>query len=195
MLSAVAKLVERYRFEKHPSLDDLLSDKQVFHLGMFNDEQIDSFEIYTDGVVVKSRCNSKVLEAFLDDLDVWLEADLGFNKIETHAAGKAFVSDIIVEMDPVVFAALEQYQLVTADIGRNIQHLWRRDIPRFTSAGIMFAVDDTLVPGMKPMPFRLERKLGTGFEKNLFFSSAPLTTDLHFEVLDNLEERMIDMRK
>lgn len=188
LINAATKLVERYQFKKMPTLDELASTKQVFQIGMFEDEQIDTFEIYSDGVVVKSGCHSDVLEAFLANLNDWVESELGFERIETHSNGIAFSSEVLVEMAPEVFAALDSYNVLASNVTRLLSRQSGRQFKLFSAAGVMFAPNDPDLSGLKPVPFRLERKLSTDFSKNIFYSSAPLKTKDHLEVLRKLEE-------
>jgi hypothetical protein len=54
--------------------------------------------------------------------------------------------------------------------------------------GIAFSADYSLIPGMKPAPFRLERRAGLGFDTNLYVSQAPLRTADHIKLLEQLEK-------
>jgi hypothetical protein len=56
---------------------------------------------------------------------------------------------------------------------------------QFELSGLMFSADIT-VP-TKPVAFRLERAEETAFEANRYYSIAPLETDAHLELLENLE--------
>lgn len=182
------KLIERYKFQKVPPPEELLGTKTVFEHGSFGDTPIKALEAYNDGLIVRGTCSTERLDAFTDDVLTWLNTEFGVFAIETHKTGKAYDCTLTVELDPKVFAKLESLMSLKRVLSRELQMATGRPAPSFETAGIMFAVSEGEVAGLKPTPLRIERKLGTDFEKNLFVSTAPLPTAAHIRVLEHLEE-------
>jgi hypothetical protein len=183
---AAAKVAERYQFKKVPSPQELVSEKNVFEHGVFKNRPINSFEIYTDGVIVRSRTPSEDIEAFLDDLVSWM-GELGLQRVDTHHVNKAYSSELLIEFNPGVFEIFDRLKPILALIGSEIAKATDQRVPPYQAAGFVLHTNQTQIAGMKPLPFRLERRFNTEFEKNLFYSAAPLPTKAHIKVLEQIE--------
>jgi hypothetical protein len=79
--------VQRYSFAKFPTLDDLQKVTYLFGVGKFRDVQISECGIYNDGIIVASRCNTQLLNEFLDDLFGWTAKELGLTPIPQVKSG------------------------------------------------------------------------------------------------------------
>lgn len=184
---AAAKLVERYQFKKAPGPQELLSDKSVFEQGTFNDQPINSFEIYSDGIVVRSRIPTEIVDDFIDDVMEWMGSELGLRRVETHQVSKSYNSELGIEFDPKVFAIFDRLKPVMTSIVAELSKATGQRVPAYQPAGLLLHADQSQIAGMKPVPFRLERRFGTDFSKNIFIAGAPLPTAAHIRVLEQLE--------
>ncbi len=186
VFQAASKVVERYQFRKAPSAEELVSNKQVFGQGLFNGQPINSFEVYTDGLVVRAMVPTETLDEFVADLVEMVGTELGMHRIETHTAGKIYESNLMVECDPNVLRVLEPLQSIAAMVSSELTKASGQKT-NFGPIGYAFGVDQAKASGLKGVPFRLERRLGTDFDKNIFISSASLPTQAHIRVLEKLE--------
>src|SRR5947209_1206254 len=66
-------------FTKYPPLSDLTSaaSRVAFGVGKFAGSQIQELRKYGDGVIIEPHSNSKILDAFVDDLFEWHQKELG----------------------------------------------------------------------------------------------------------------------
>ena len=55
----------------------------------------------------------------------------------------------------------------------------------FETSGIMFGTDYTVVN--PPGPFKFERVMNVQFSENRYYTAAPLQTDAHLKILEELE--------
>ncbi|KCZ54022.1 hypothetical protein HY29_02840 [Hyphomonas beringensis] len=193
MFKATEMLVEKYQFKGWPTPQELQSDKQAFQHGTFNKASIRSLEIYNDGVIVRAQCNTSILEAFLNDLEQWMEAKVGWKRIETHRLNRAYGSEVLVRCDDQVLKFLSVYSAAASEISRSLKSHTGRDAITYVPAGIMFAADESHIAGIKPSPFRLERKFGSDFEQSIFYSAAPIPTDDHLALIKSLEKQAIHL--
>jgi hypothetical protein len=182
-----AELVKRYSFAGFPTkLDELDSTRVAFRLGSFEGIGIDALEIYPDGVIVSAKAPTDVLDAFLNDLTQWMESALGLKRIETQAINRNYESSILVQSDVNILKHLDALKPVRDLVSKSLHAAVGLEL-EFESFGISLAADHSRIAGMKPIPFRVERRAGIPFENNYFLSAAPLRTADHLKVLEKIE--------
>jgi hypothetical protein len=183
---AVTELVKRYNFAAFPTqIGEMAADKVQFKFGIFRGDPIDALDVYRDGVVVTSRTRSEPLDAFLADLVGWMDTALGLRRIETHAISKSYESNLMIRTEVRLLKALDAIKSIQEMLSKSVKSATGLDA-KFEPFGLSFAVDQTLIPGMKPSAFRLERRVGLSFQSNYYVSTAPLPTSDHMAVLDRL---------
>ena len=183
-----AQLAERYRFGGAPnSIGDLGGNKVEFKQGLFEGNAIETLDIYNDGIVVASRSDSDFIDQFIDDLSLWLEKNHGLSVIETHTVRKMYDSTLLVETDGDIFKPLDAYAGVLRMIEKTLQDSSGLSV-QYQNFGLVLSADQTQNPALKPIPFRFERKEGIEFSRCQFFTSAPLRTKQHLEILEQLEQ-------
>lgn len=186
---AIAKLVERYRFAGFPTkIEELSADSVTFKNGFFEQQQIDAFDIHRDGVVVASRTQSTVLDAFVKDLVEWARETFGLKRVVTHVTNnKNYESHIVVRTDAPVLGFLDKLAPVRKALAKSLKDA---TLLETEVQGVAFAInaDQSVIPGMKPISLRLERRAGMPFTSGLYYSSAPLPTSEHMKLLRIIEE-------
>jgi hypothetical protein len=186
---AAAKLAQRYSFAKLPTLEDLLKDTNIFHVGKFQDIQINELSIYNDGIIVAGGCRTEILEAFVHDLMEWAKEELGLIQAITAKPSMHHESSVIVKS--------------TLDLGSVIAP--KRSASNLVSAALLSATGELYKPTgyiadcdfdkygkRKPGRFHVDRRVGTRADENVFFSQAPMPTENHLEVLRALEALGLD---
>ena len=184
---SMGELVKRYAFTIFPKLDQLEAQRIEFRQGQFNDVGIESFSIYNDGIVVTSKSPTDVLDAFLEDVSVWMESTLGLKRVETHAINRAYESGLMVRSEAKLLHTLDALAPIQEMIAKSVKDAMGLET-KFEPFGMAFAVDQTLFPGMRPNPFRLERRVGLAFNTNYYVSQAPMRTADHLNLLEKLEK-------
>ncbi len=178
--------IKRYKFERPPSADELFSDKIIFRNGEFEDTAIDALEIYNDGVIVRGPCDSEILERFLSDVVDWFLEETGGKRIETHSIHTVYESHLNLIGSDKMLNYFTRLEIIRGAVSRGVAEATGQSVA-FHPTGFMLAADETKILGLKPGPFRLERRIGLPHEGNFFISSAPLRTKDHIEVLKQLE--------
>jgi hypothetical protein len=186
--NAVQLFVDRYKFAGVPkALDELSGDRLAFKHGLFRDTVIDQLDIYNDGVVVTARAPSDILDAFVGDLCEWMEISFGLGRIETHSINKSYESHLLVQSDAPVLHALE----TLAPVQDMLTHALKASTTleaQFQPFGLSIATDHALIPGLRPIAFRIERKATVAFDTNLYVSGAPLPSAEHIKTLERMEK-------
>jgi hypothetical protein len=185
---AMGELVKRYSFAGFPkSVQELEDSKVEFRQGVFGDVGIESFAIYGDGVVIKSKASTDVLDAFLVDVTEWMESAFGLRRVETHTINRTYESNVLVRSDAKLLKAIDAIAPIREMIVKAVKSSMDTDI-QFEPFGIALAADHGLIPGLKPSTFRLERRAGLAFDTNLYVSQAPVRTSDHLKILERLEK-------
>lgn len=181
---------ERYNFTRYPREDkDFIEisknprDGAEFLGGSFRD-LIVGLTVYDDGLVAETRASTNDTDAFLEDLLQWLVIEFGFVYKPEMLRGKRYVSQLLVTTDYSI-AALNP-QLV--GFAAKLTSLTSTDSNPvvYEPGGISFHSD----PGNKiaPSAFVFERRAATPFRENKYFSQAPLQTQVHLDMLSELEK-------
>jgi hypothetical protein len=181
-------LIKRYGFTGFPTnVQQLEATKVEFRQGAFGEVGIESFIIYGDGVVITSKSSTDVLDDFLKDVNEWMGSALGLRRVETHLINTAYESGLVIRSEVPLLKTLAVLSPIQDLLAKSVKSTMGLDT-KFEPFGIAFSADHSLIPGMKPAPFRLERRVGVGFDTNLYVSQAPLRTADHIEVLQRLEK-------
>lgn len=185
---AMGELIKRYGFAGFPTnVQQLEASRVEFRQGVFNDVGIESLSIYGDGIVVTSKSPTDILDAFLADVTEWMESAFGLKRVETHDINRAYESGLLVRSEAKLLGALEALAPIQEMIAKSVKAAMGLEA-KLEPFGIAFAVDQTLIAGMKPNPFRLERRAGVGFDTNYYVSQAPMRTVDHIKLLERLEK-------
>ena len=179
------KVIQKYSFAKYPNLDELQKENLAFNVGKFRDFQIDELNVYTDGVIVASKCSTEILSEFLGDLFGWLKSDFGYREITILKPEMHFESRLVVKTDKDVTSLLSPPKRVTNLIE---QTLAKKTEAEYQATSISFETDyEGLKKRRRPGRFGLERRVGVPFGTNTYYSIAPLTSTDHLVLLDGLE--------
>jgi hypothetical protein len=182
-----AALAQRYGFAASPTkVEDFTSNKIAFSLGKFQENGIDSLEMFPDGIVVGAKISSEKLDAFVEDVFEWTDEAFGLERIKTHTVEKVYESYLVVRTNKKIFSFLNKLNNIQLELQSKLNETSGIDV-KFDQFGFSLAADNSLIGSMKPVTFRLERKLDASFTSDLFFSTAPLKTVDHISLLEKIE--------
>ncbi|WOH55298.1 hypothetical protein [Bradyrhizobium sp. BWC-3-1] len=184
-LPELAQLViQRYSFLKFPNADDLQKDTQAFAVGKFDGVQINELNVYGDGIIVSGRCSTQRLEAFIKDLFDVVRA-VGYSESDIFEPEMYFESSIVVRARTDLAISFGPPPRTTS--------LIQDALAKQTGANYLpFSTHfETDLHGPKtrrrPVRFTLERRTGTPFDKHVFYSQAPIRTEEHLALLEQIE--------
>lgn len=184
---AAAGLVERYSFAEAPqSYAELSADRVDFKHGLFDGSAIHSLEIYEDGIVIESRSDTELIDAFLADLLAWLQSEFGLSMFKSRTIDQMYESNLIIHAEEKIMTPLKTLSALCGQVGEMVALNSGLEV-EYQSAGIIVAADQSQISSIKPQVFRLERRFASEFSLNQFVSVAPLKTSQHLEVLEDLE--------
>ena len=186
---AVAALKERYGFVKTPeTLEDLQTREGVtFSHAKFGDCVIEHLKIYNNGVLAQTKASVEDAEAFLNDLLQLGQEKFDLTISEFQPAQWAYDSHIVVHLEIDVEKHLNFMRGIGRRLG-SILNSYGTDTEAYVPTGVTLHADTLEYTGLKPPGFTLERKAGSPFSSNLYFSGAPLRTADHVSLLEEIEE-------
>jgi hypothetical protein len=186
----------RYHFDVGPQVNQQVGLMAGFQSGRFSRKgrsiPIDQLNItYIDarvtsiGVLTKRSTDDGV--AFLDDLMSWAKRKYHVDATET------FPTFYHSQLEVVFDVPLNQGFPNLKSLGQTVQHHLSKygiDSPEYEPASIIMFIDTLNKQPPAPTPFAIERRVGSQFSDNKFFSQAPLTTADHLVVLKQFENSL-----
>jgi len=182
-------LKDTYRFSRVPSsIDDLDETKALaFINGSFqiSPENIISVDlkVYNDGVVVDTRSSTKASDEFIDEMLTSMINQFDLAHSPEIIRKRLYLSELNVRCK----GSLPSLNPKLKPFADKISRLVNAEV-ELCSIGFW--------PGQKTTapfsPFRFERKLNAEFSENRYYAAAPLQTDDHFELLNELETILVE---
>lgn len=181
-------LQDRYKFFQIPRVVEEYDLKKgvTFLEGNFDKRfSIDKLQIYENGVLVDAKVDSTACDQFITDCVKWIQTTFGLLVEEQSNIARGNLSNIEVEFTPRARtpSPLDKFGQRIAQVLTGYGTI----APPFQVSGFKLHCDVTTMALPKPTNFLFERREGQPYELNIYFSSAPLRTDDHLKLLDELE--------
>jgi hypothetical protein len=174
----------RYSFSKVPSAaGDLDFNKGIhFQYGRFQDVAIDQIVLYANGISIDTRSSTddslRVLHDILDNTKRTSGATLAPSR-ELLLSQILFQSDMKLSLlNPILQPLAERVSSMACS-------KLQVSIPFEPTAVILGP--DTSLGKINPSGFSIERRAEAPFSQNSYFSTAPLSTDEHLKLLQEVE--------
>ena len=189
IFSIIEEVVKRYEFRSSPkSIDEINTQAGVkLQAGIFMGRQNESIgvdlTIYNDGFLADTRSSTIDSDGFLDDLFAWLSEEYNLIPYKEVERGKVYISELYFSMEKRLYALNPKLEKFAGLLSSKI--IGYNDID-LEVGGISLWRD----PGKigQPGAFRIERQEGLPFKENRYYSTAPLQTEVHIEVLEEFEK-------
>ena len=183
----MAAIADRYKFAAFPnSAQELSVEPIVFQHGLFNGSAIGRLEIYHDGVSILSASNTDLLDEFLKDLLSWMNQEFGFSEFSSREVTRIHESVIWIESNPAILGPLRLLEPIQDRLAAMLRENYGLSLA-YQPMGYTLVTDHLRSTDLKPIPYRLERRLAAAFSFNQFVASASLRTNQHLEILADLE--------
>jgi hypothetical protein len=189
LLAIIPGIIEKYKFQIFPiKPDELDLSKGVkFLVGTFQKDHKNiaiDLTVFNDGLVADTRSSTEDSDAFLNDYLTLLSTELDLVPYQEVLRSNAYLSELWVQTDKSLNALNPKLadfakRLTSLVVGHSHHHI------AFESTGITFWTDPIVVN--PPGPFKFERAENTPFGESRYYSAAPLQTNVHLEMLTELE--------
>jgi hypothetical protein len=187
----IGQIQERYRFWEAPKgPSDLNYEAGVkFNFGRFHNTTIKSFQIFTNGVMAQADAETSIIDAFLDDILQWIANVYDFHYGQIGPVEKIFVSVVEVRVKSDLSNIFDKLNSTMQNLSEMVAG-YGITAESFTASGITFETDPLRSTPINAGRFVFERRGGKPYESNIFYSSAPVSTEQHLELLANLENSL-----
>ncbi len=184
----VAGAQERYEFVEVPKTLAAMRDPNgaLFQMGKYRDFVIDQLKVYTDGILVQSKAPIEDVETFLDDLLSWLDETFEAKVSEFASSQKMYDSHLVVRLKVDLQRHLKMLDRICQILSSHLDSYGIAS-PAFIPTGLRCHADMHNETGLKPSAFLIERREALPYESNLYFSTAPLKTADHLNLLTEAE--------
>ncbi len=183
-------LGEKYSFQTFPkAIADIDQEKKayLFKSGQFQtdaDTISVNFSIYNDGVVAETWASTDKGDALLEEILRSAASKYGLVFRPEMVRTKQYVSEVNVRLDH----HLNNLNPKIAPFCQMIGGLFvRHNLPPFEMTGMIFS-PDVSASSYKPPGLLIERKMGSPFTENRFWSKSPFTTKDHLVALEEFEK-------
>ena len=179
-------LLETYRFKNYPPLTEIwdLSKGIVFGEGEFKidgEHPINvNLTLYNDGIIADTRSSTYDSDAFLDDAFNRFAEVFKSPTLQSIVSENLYLSQVYISTDKTIETLNPKLKRISKFLMQNVG-----GAINYQTGGVSFWADQTST--RKPGPFTFERTVNVPFSDNRYYSAAPLQTDKHLELLDELE--------
>ncbi len=192
LLAFLPPLVSRYNFQIYPTKPEEMFGEDIkevkFKGGSFQKDPQHNIAvdltIFNDGFVVDTRSSTKDSDAFLNDFLTWIPTEFDLVPYQEIIKSKIYVNEVWVQTDKSLNSLNPKLVSFAKRITSLIEGHSHHPIAYETS-GIMFWTDPGVIN--PPNPFRFERIIERPFAENRYYSAAPLQTEVHLALLEELE--------
>jgi hypothetical protein len=185
-------LGEKYKFQTFPkSIAEVDKEKQgyIFKVGEFQSDEGSisvNFSYFADGLVAETWSSTENGDAFLEDLLRSVTQKYGLTFRPDMIRTKQYISELVVQFDQSL-GNLNPKIAAFCDTLSNI--FARNNLPPFEVTGLIFAPDIT-TSSYKPPGLSIERKHGSPFSSNRFWTKSAFTTKEHLFALEEFEKML-----
>ena len=163
----------------------------MFQHGNFKDLTIEKLTVYENGALCQSdNATTAQIEEFMDDALQWSHDAFGVDLARFKRGPRAYTSSLVLKADFQLgerFAAFASFGKAIGDVLRS----YGQQAPDFQVGTIGFHGDYTKMPIPQAGSFVFERRAANPYSSGLYFSSAPVRTEDHMNLLNALESALV----
>jgi hypothetical protein len=182
---AIARVMQRYRFLSTSAPNRTEPNQPIkFQTGVIELEGetflITNLEVYSDGVIITAR-NTDDADKIINDLIRWTITDLHFRQPITNIP-RTYQSQVVVSLDQSLNSFISRFN----EIRTIVERTFNADE---NSLNVLRLSIGPYPPGTLPYrtTWQIERRIISPFVPDRYFSTAPLPTVAHLDMLAAIE--------
>ena len=156
-------------------------------MGRFRDHQIDKLSIYNDGFLISAQTNTVILDDFIEEAVYAVKNRFSLTEQTIDEPQTVYDSQVVVQGK---FSISDGVPRLGAIAQKKLSECFGRygTEREYSVTGFTMRSDPDKTTRLSASSFSLDRRINVSFEKELYFSEAPLKTDDHLDLLRSLED-------
>lgn len=192
----IKPMIERYKFQIFPTKPEEFGfGKEIREIkfigGSFQKDQQHNIgfdlTIYIDGLMVDTRSSTDDSDTIINELLNWVSTEVDLVPYQDVLRAKLYLSELYVQTNKSLNSLNPKLTGLAKHLNSLIVGHEHHPIA-FETSGLSFWTDPAI--GNPPGPFRFERVIDAPFNTNRYYSAAPLQTDAHLKMLEELEKML-----
>jgi len=185
-------MAKRYHFAKFPQhLMDFNSNNALeFTAGTFVKSKKMHLRvglaIYNNAIVADALSSTDDANQFLADISQWAAKEFDI-LLDSGLVRKTYLSQVDVKFDSLANVANPKLDFVVDRLNSEVVPFGGKKVP-FGLGGLTFWTEDIHTP--QGQTFKLEHKHETEFTEHIYYSVAPLQTQQHITLLEDIEKAL-----
>jgi hypothetical protein len=185
----ISAISQRYQFTSGPTnLGEALKQGAKFEHGKFvisdGPVVVKELAIYTDGIICDAF-DTRTADLILDDFLAWATETFKLRE-RISPPHRTYTSAVVVAFETAVEPALGKLAQVCELLSRSLKAAYGWDY-HYNLLRFGFSVDPRTIPHLRNTAFTIERRVNAPYEENRYYSFAPLQTEEHLRVLEQIE--------
>lgn len=157
----------------------------VFEAGTFNDYIVKRVVFGESFFICDVHASTDIADEMARDIYSWALSEWGYEQKDDGYWAQAYASEIEFTLD--VHARTKFQALMSfGDKFTKLVESYGNECGPFSIERISFAADTTASVALRPIPFSIERRNGTPFNLGIWYSAAPLKTEDHLKILEEM---------
>jgi hypothetical protein len=181
------ELVARYQFQKFPKdISEYDEQKGIeYQTGRRGEDVIWSLKIFNTGIAVDTRVNTKVSREIIEEALLWGKEKFGLSYEPGMISRFAYVSQVTFYSDLTLDALNPAVKRLGERVSSAVSEIFKDKINY--QATQLWIQHDQLKRKNAIAGFTILPRVESPLEERKYFSEAPLSTDLHWELLEEFE--------
>ncbi len=187
----VPDIVNRFHFQTYPiKPEDFEEEKGIkFANGVASGVSVDKLTIWRDGITLDTRAGTSIGKLIIEDSLTWLSDKVGLDYSADKIARWAYLSNLAFFSEVDLTAIHPSIKALTERLSP-LSSLPVENKPSFELVSLSIDFDKTNSK-LSPAAFKIERRGGSPFSHNKYFSEAPIQTQQHIDLLEEFEAGLI----
>ena len=115
----------------------------------------------------------------------WLKEEYEATELDINDSYRVYDSHLVVQLDFDLAPRMEFINFVSSQIEKQRESYGLTPL-EYVASGFMLSADGT-ASNLAPVSFTIERRAKQPFKNNLYYSTAPLRTNDHIKLLEDIE--------
>jgi hypothetical protein len=156
----------------------------TFLRGYYRGKIIEKFQVYENGLLCEAQEDTDLADEFLSEILAWAVREHNLPVKETGVV--AYISQLEVTSTIDIGSKFSRLNPVGKLLGECLKG-YGQPVADYDLSGLRMHYDSMAGPIPRPPHFIFERRVGQQYSTNEFFTSAPVRTKDHLDILNALE--------